>query len=351
MVQTYDLNVLDISPIIAPSELKQVFPLPLEGANFINASRNTIKSILQGDDKRLMVVIGPCSIHDSVTALDYARRLTKLAEQLSDQMFIIMRVYFEKPRTTIGWKGLINDPDMNGSHQISKGLGIARQLFCAITAMKLPIASEMLDPITPQYLSDIISWGAIGARTTESQTHRELASGLSFPVGFKNGTDGTLTVATDAMAAAIHPHSFLGINREGRSSIVQTSGNPNVHIVLRGGNDRPNYYADDIADTATLLKSKKLPPAIMVDCSHANSCKDHTRQGEVLDDVVQQLVAKPGSITGVMIESNINAGNQPLPENLCDLKYGVSVTDKCIDWETTVEILTSAHRRLKERTG
>ncbi|MFO7578015.1 MAG: 3-deoxy-7-phosphoheptulonate synthase [Pelovirga sp.] len=349
MVQTNNLNVLDMSPIIAPCDLKQVFPLPLEGATFVNASRNAIKAILRGEDKRLMVVVGPCSIHDSAIALDYARRLSKLAADLSDQLYIIMRVYFEKPRTTIGWKGLINDPDMNGTHQISKGLGIARQLFCAITALKLPIASEMLDPITPQYLSDMISWGAIGARTTESQTHREMASGLSFPIGFKNGTDGNLTVATDAMAAAIHPHSFLGINREGRSSIVQTSGNRNVHIVLRGGNERPNYYPEDIAETAALLEQKGLPRSIMVDCSHANSYKDHTRQGEVLDNIVEQIVAGDEAITGVMIESNINAGNQPLPKNPADLIYGVSVTDKCVDWQTTVDMLSSAHAKLKAR--
>ena len=349
MVQTNNLNVLDVTPIIAPAELKQVFPLPLEGATFVNNSRNTIKQILRGEDKRLMVVVGPCSIHDSAMALDYAGRLSKLATELSDQMFIIMRVYFEKPRTTIGCKGLINDPDMNGSHQISKGLGIARQLFCAMTAMKLPIASEMLDPITPQYLSDIISWGAIGARTTESQTHREMASGLSFPVGFKNGTDGTLTIAADAMAAAKHPHSFLGINSEGRSSIVQTCGNPNVHIVLRGGNDRPNYYPEDIEQTIALLREKNLSTAIMVDCSHANSYKDHERQKDVLDNVIDQLVARPGSITGVMIESNINAGNQPMPTAPRELKYGVSITDKCVDWETTVAMLTSAYDKLKAR--
>lgn len=349
MVQTNNLNVLDVTPIIAPAELKQVFPLSLEGANFVNNSRNTIKSILRGEDKRLMVVVGPCSIHDSTMALDYANRLTRLAAELKDQMFIIMRVYFEKPRTTIGWKGLINDPDMDGSHQISKGLGIARQLFCAMTTLKLPIASEMLDPITPQYLSDIISWGAIGARTSESQTHREMASGLSFPVGFKNGTDGTLTIAADAMAAAKHPHSFLGINREGRSSIVRTSGNPNVHIVLRGGNDRPNYYPGDIAETRELLQKKNLSTAIMVDCSHANSNKDHRRQKEVLENVVAQLVECPGSISGVMIESNINAGNQTMPEDPRELKYGVSITDKCIDWDTTVELLTAAHRTLKTR--
>ncbi|MDA3902892.1 MAG: 3-deoxy-7-phosphoheptulonate synthase [Desulfuromusa sp.] len=349
MVQTNNLNILEVSPIIAPVDLKQVFPLPLAGATFVNKSRNTIKSILKREDKRLLAVVGPCSIHDPISAVEYARRLVKLAEKLQEQLFIIMRVYFEKPRTTVGWKGLINDPDMDGSHQISKGLGVARQLFCAITDLQLPIACEMLDPITPQYLSDMISWGAIGARTTESQTHREMASGLSFPVGFKNGTDGGLKIATDAMAAACRAHSFLGINFDGRSSIVQTSGNPDIHLVLRGGDSAPNYYPKDVKKAEGLLIKNQLPPAIMVDCSHANSYKDHTRQGEVLDNVVDQLIADPNSISGVMIESNLNAGNQSIPKNLQQLKYGISITDKCVDWETTEKMLTKAHNRLAER--
>jgi 3-deoxy-7-phosphoheptulonate synthase len=349
MVQTNNINVLDVSPIIAPLDLKQVFPLPVNDAAFVNNSRNTIKAILNGEDKRLLTVVGPCSIHDPIAALEYAQRLYELSEKLKDQLFIIMRVYFEKPRTTVGWKGLINDPDMDGSHQISKGLGVARQLFCAITAQRLPIASEMLDPITPQYLSDMISWGAIGARTTESQTHREMASGLSFPVGFKNGTDGGLKIALDAMAAACREHSFLGINFEGRSSIVHTAGNPDIHLVLRGGDDAPNYYPDAVEKAAELLKKKQLPSAIMVDCSHANSYKDHTRQGEVLDNIVNQLIEKPGSVTGVMIESNLNAGNQSIPEDLSQLKYGVSITDKCVDWESTVDMLTRAHDKLARR--
>ncbi|MEA3362988.1 MAG: 3-deoxy-7-phosphoheptulonate synthase [Thermodesulfobacteriota bacterium] len=348
MVQTNNLNVLEVYPIIAPSDLKQVFPLPLSGANFVNDSRNTIKAILKGEDKRLLVVVGPCSIHDPLAAIEYAKRLAKLTEELKDQLFIIMRVYFEKPRTTVGWKGLINDPDMDGSHQISKGLGVARQLFCAITDLRIPIASEMLDPITPQYLSDMISWGAIGARTTESQTHREMASGLSFPVGFKNGTDGGLKIALDAMSAACREHSFLGINYEGRSSIVHTSGNPDIHMVLRGGDNAPNYYPEEVKKAAELLRKKQLPPAIMVDCSHANSYKDHTRQGEVLNNIIDQLAADPGSIAGVMIESNLNAGNQSIPEDLTQLKYGVSITDKCVDWDTTVEMLTKAHHRLSQ---
>ncbi len=348
MVQTNNLNVLDISPIIAPSDLKEVFPLSLSAAKFVSDSRNTIRSILHGEDKRLMAIVGPCSIHDPKAALEYAEKLAALAKELHEQIFIIMRVYFEKPRTIIGWKGLINDPDLDGSHQISKGLGIARQLFCSITAMELPIASEMLDPITPEYLSDIISWGAIGARTTESQTHREMASGLSFPVGFKNGTDGGLKVATDAMAAACRPHSFLGINNDGKSSIVKTSGNPDVHIVLRGGNDAPNYHADDISSTTELLKKNNLPAAVMVDCSHANSYKDHNKQVDVLNDIMIQVKDNPGSITGVMIESNLEAGNQSIPENLKDLKYGVSVTDKCVDWKTTEKMLRDAAESLKK---
>ena len=296
--------------------------------------------------KRLMVVVGPCSIHDPKAAMEYAEKLAALSKEVADKLLVIMRVYFEKPRTTVGWKGLINDPDMDGTHKISKGIGVARQLFCAITDLGLPIASEMLDPITPQYLSDMISWGAIGARTTESQTHREMASGLSFPVGFKNGTDGGLKIATDAMAAACQPHSFLGINFEGRSSIVQTAGNPGVHIVLRGGNDGPNYSPKDLLTTIELLKKNKLPPAIMVDCSHANSNKDHLLQNEVLDNIVEQVTNGTPGISGVMIESNLNAGNQSIPEDLNELKYGVSVTDKCVDWTTTAAMLIRTHKKL-----
>lgn len=346
MVQTNNLNVRKVAPIIAPVDLKQVFPLSIAGASFVNDSRNTIKAILRGEDQRLMVVVGPCSIHDPKAAIEYAERLKALADKLQDKLFIVMRVYFEKPRTTVGWKGLINDPDLDGSHKISKGLGIARQLFTTITDLRLPIASEMLDPITPQYLSDIISWGAIGARTTESQTHREMASGLSFPVGFKNGTDGGLKIATDAMAAACRSHSFLGINFEGRSSIVETNGNPDIHIVLRGGNDGPNYTPDAIAATTELLKKNNLPQSIMVDCSHANSNKDHERQGEVLDNIIDQILSGTRTINSVMIESNLNAGNQSIPDNLSELKYGVSVTDKCVDWDTTEAILTRAYTRL-----
>lgn len=346
MVQTNNINVLEVSPIIAPKDLKQVFPLSLEGASFVKESRDTIRAILNGEDKRLMVVIGPCSIHDTKAAIEYADKLKKISDELSDKLFIVMRVYFEKPRTTVGWKGLINDPDLDGTHKISKGLGLARQLFCSITDRRLPIASEMLDPITPQYLSDMISWGAIGARTTESQTHREMASGLSFPVGFKNGTDGGLKIATDAMASACRPHSFLGINYEGITAIVHTKGNPDIHIVLRGGNDSPNYSAEDIEKTIGLLKENNLPPSIMVDCSHANSYKNHERQSEVLENVINQIKAGQTAINSVMIESNLCAGNQNIPDDLTQLKYGVSVTDKCVDWETTEKMLREAHAKL-----
>lgn len=346
MVQTNNLNVREVTPIIAPADLKQVFPLTIEGASRVSEWRAQIKSIMRREDSRLMVVVGPCSIHDPAAAMDYARKLAILNEQVKDQLFIVMRVYFEKPRTTIGWKGLINDPDLNGTHQISKGLGIARQLFCAITELGLPIASEMLDPITPQYLSDMISWGAIGARTTESQTHREMASGLSFPVGFKNGTDGGLQVAIDAMGAAIHAHSFLGMNYAGRTAIVETTGNADVHIVLRGGNDGPNYHPEDIRKTEELLSKNNLLSSIMVDCSHANSYKDHTRQNEVLESVVDQIIDGNRSICSVMIESNLGAGNQKIPDDLSKLTYGVSVTDKCVDWQTTEEMLIATRNRL-----
>jgi len=351
MIKTNNLKIKSITPIIAPIDLRQVFPLSDAAGEFVNLSRLHVKNILKGLDPRLMVVVGPCSIHDPKAALDYAHRLARLSEELSNQLFIIMRVYFEKPRTTIGWKGLINDPDMNGTHQISKGLGIARNLLCTLTEMKLPVCTEMLDPITPEYLADLLTWGAIGARTTESQTHREMASGLSFPIGFKNGTDGNLQIAIDAMKSALHPHSFLGINREGRSSIIQTTGNPDVHIVLRGGTKKPNYAPEDIGKTVELMEKAQLHPSIMVDCSHGNSEKNHEKQPDVLRQVVEQIAAGEGNISGVMIESSLEAGNQPIPKDLTLLKYGVSITDKCIDWRTTEEILREAHDRLRACGG
>ncbi len=351
MVRTNNLKVESLTPIIAPAELKQVFPLLEDDAEFVTESRQHIQNIIFNRDPRLMVVVGPCSIHDPDAAVDYARKLAKLAKEIEDQIFVVMRVYFEKPRTTIGWKGLINDPDLNGTHQISKGLGVARNLLCRITDLGLPVATEMLDPITPQYMADLISWGAIGARTTESQVHREMASGLSFPVGFKNGTDGSLQIALDAMKSALHSHSFLGISSEGKTAIVKTTGNSDVHIVLRGGNNGPNFSAADIKTTEEKLDKAGLGGGIMVDCSHANSNKDHEKQPEVLANVVEQIAAGNNSINSVMIESNIEAGNQPMADNLADLKYGVSITDKCVDWATTEKMLRDAHARLKANGG
>ncbi len=349
MIKTNNLKITGITPIIAPADLRQVFPLSEKDRAFVSKSRERIKDIIQRRDRRLMVVVGPCSIHDTEAALEYAEHLAVLSRKVESQLLLIMRVYFEKPRTTVGWKGLINDPDMNSTHLISKGLGIARGLLSRITALEVPVANEMLDPITPEYVADMISWGAIGARTTESQTHRELASGLSFPIGFKNGTDGNLQIAMDAMKAAMHPHSFLGINREGRTSIIQTSGNPDVHIVLRGGSRKVNYHPTDIAHTNECLTKNGLLPSIMVDCSHGNSNKDYQKQPEVLECVVDQLLGGNSSISGVMIESNLKAGSQKIPADLGHLKYGVSITDACIDWDTTERILLRAHNRLQSR--
>jgi len=349
VIKTNNLKITAITPIIAPADLRQVFPLSDRDRSFVSRSREQIKEIIQRKDRRLMVVVGPCSIHDTEAAVEYAKRLSRLSKQVEDQLLLIMRVYFEKPRTTVGWKGLINDPDMDGTHLISKGLGIARGLLSRITALEVPVANEMLDPITPEYVADMISWGAIGARTTESQTHREMSSGLSFPVGFKNGTDGNLQIAIDAMKAAQHPHSFLGINREGRTSIIQTSGNPDVHIVLRGGSRKVNYHPEDIASTEESLKKNSLLPTIMVDCSHGNSNKDYQKQPEVLESVVSQILAGNTSISGVMIESYLEAGNQKIPTDISQLKYGVSITDACIDWATTERILLDAHKQLKSR--
>ncbi len=351
MMRTNNLNVSGLTPIIAPAELKQVLPVSERDAAFVTDSRDAIKNILKGEDRRMFVVVGPCSIHDPKAALEYAEKLSVLSREVSDQLLLVMRVYFEKPRTTIGWKGLINDPDLDGSHLISKGLGIARRLLSEITSLQIPIAGEMLDTITPQYLADLISWGAIGARTTESQTHREMASGLSFPVGFKNGTDGNLRIALDAMQAAHHSHYFLGVNREGRTSIVHTIGNPDVHIVLRGGNNRPNYYPEDVTATEKDLDKVGLSRGIMIDCSHGNSNKDHNRQAEVLDSVLEQLKAGNRSICGLMIESNLKAGNQSIQKDRSKMDYGVSITDKCIDWETTEKLLRNAHASLKEMGG
>ncbi len=350
MPRTEDLRVVGMRPIVAPEDLKRVFPLSDRAAEFVADSRRAFLEVMYGRDPRLVAVVGPCSIHEADAALEYARRLSGLAHELRDQLLVVMRVYFEKPRTTVGWKGLINDPDLDGSYRISKGLGIARRLMCEINDLELAVATETLGSLNPQYLADLISWGCIGARTSESQTHREMVSGLSFPVGIKNSTEGNLQHAIDAIKAADHPHSFLGITHDGRAAIVQTAGNPDVHIVLRGGNE-PNYGPADIAATEAMLADAGLPQAVMVDCSHGNSRKDHTRQGEVAASVVEQVAGGNRSIFGFMMESFLEEGNQSVGQDLSQLAYGVSITDKCIDWPTTERILRDVHRALQRCGG
>ncbi|MBJ7537786.1 3-deoxy-7-phosphoheptulonate synthase [Marinomonas transparens] len=343
-----DLNIASFTPLVTPSQLKQSLPVSDAVSKHVAESREVIKNIMDGKDHRLAIVIGPCSIHDPAAALDYATRLKALAAKLDDTLYIIMRAYFEKPRTTVGWKGLINDPNLDGTFDIEKGMKIGRKLLIDLAEMGLPLATEALDPISPQYIQDLISWSAIGARTTESQTHREMSSGLSGPIGFKNGTDGSMTVAVNAMQSASHPHSFLGINESGQVSIVNTKGNEYGHVVLRGGNGQPNYDAANVALSEAALTAAKLKHNIMVDCSHENSNKKPERQVTVVEDSTQQILDGNNSIMGLMIESNIGWGNQKVPANLADLEYGVSITDACIDWETTEKSLTDMANALRD---
>jgi 3-deoxy-7-phosphoheptulonate synthase len=342
-----NINVVSQEILISPAQLKQALPLTEAAAQTISNGHDTIRRILDRDDHRLLVVIGPCSIHDPVAAMDYARRLKALSDDVADTLYIVMRVYFEKPRTTVGWKGLINDPYLNDSFKIQDGLHVGRRLLLDIAELGLPTATEALDPISPQYLQDLISWSAIGARTTESQTHREMASGLSSAVGFKNGTDGSLTVAINALQSVSKPHRFLGINSDGQVSVIHTCGNPYGHVVLRGGNGKPNYDSVSVAMCEKELALADVPTNIMVDCSHANSNKSHELQPLVLDNVANQILEGNKSIIGVMVESNIGAGSQKIPADLKDLKYGVSVTDACIDWNTTDAILRSIRNKIK----
>ena len=343
-----NINIEAPEILITPEELKREIPLTDKARQTVAEGRQVIENILAGKDHRVFVVVGPCSIHDLEAANDYALRLKNLAEKVSDTLFVVMRVYFEKPRTTVGWKGLINDPYMNDSFKITDGLHIGRKLLRDILEIGLPTATEALDPISPQYLQDLIAWSAIGARTTESQTHREMASGLSSSIGFKNGTDGGLTVAINALQSVANPHRFLGINSDGKVSIVTTRGNPNAHVVLRGGNGKPNYDSVSVSICEQQLEAANIKPNIMVDCSHANSNKDHNLQPLVLDNVSNQILEGNKSIIGVMIESNINAGNQKLSSNPEEMEYGVSVTDACIDWETTEKSLTEMADKLRE---
>lgn len=343
-----NINVASQEPLITPEALKAEMPLTGKAAETVENGRQAIYDILDGKDHRMFVVVGPCSIHDPKAALEYARKLKKLADEVSDTLLIVMRVYFEKPRTTVGWKGLINDPHLNDTFDIEQGLHIGRRLLLDIAEIGLPTATEALDPISPQYLQDTIAWSAIGARTTESQTHREMSSGLSMAIGFKNGTDGSLDVAVNAMKSVSHPHSFLGIDQQGKVAIIRTRGNRYGHVVLRGGGGKPNYDSVSVALCEQDLEKAGLRKSIMVDCSHANSSKDPAIQPLVIQDVAHQIVEGNTSIQSLMVESNLNWGNQKIPEKLEDLQYGVSITDACIDWETTQKALTDMRNKLKD---
>jgi 3-deoxy-7-phosphoheptulonate synthase len=345
-VENINIEVPEI--LITPAQLKRSIPLSDKARDTISKGRRDIENILERKDHRVVVVVGPCSIHDLKAAHEYAERLKVLAEKVSDTLLVVMRVYFEKPRTTTGWKGLINDPFMNDSFKITDGLHIGRQLLHDILEIGLPTATEALDPISPQYMQDLIAWSAIGARTTESQTHREMASGLSSSIGFKNGTDGSLTVAINALQSVASPHRFLGINSEGSVSIITTKGNPYAHVVLRGGNGKPNYDSVSVAICEQELVAAGIAPNIMVDCSHANSNKDHNLQPLVLDNVANQIIEGNTSIIGVMMESHLKGGNQKLSSNPDDMEYGVSVTDACVDWETTEASLVAMADKLRD---
>ena len=339
MIPTSDLHVVETRPLVAPSLLHRELPIDDAAATTVREARERIKAILRGDDSRLLVIVGPCSVHDVEAAKEYAAAIAAEHHRHRDQLEVVMRVYFEKPRTTVGWKGLINDPHLDGSYDINTGLRLARGLLLHLAEMGLPAATELLDPVVPQYIADLISWTAIGARTTESQTHREMASGLSMPIGFKNGTDGSASTAINAMEAAARPHNFLGINQEGHAAIVSTTGNPDGHLVLRGGKQGTNYHAEAIEAAAAALAKEGLPARVMVDCSHGNSNKDYRRQGEVAGQVAEQLRAGSRHVMGVMIESHLVAGNQKLPGDLSQLTYGQSITDACIDLASTRDLL------------
>lgn len=344
--ETSNVHVTRFEPLIAPRALLAEMPISRAVATTVVEARETARRILRGEDQRLLVIVGPCSIHDPAAALEYAQKLAVLQREVSATLFVMMRVYFEKPRTTIGWKGLINDPHLDGTRDMETGLHLARKLLLDITTLGLPAATELLGPVVPQYIADLVAWTAIGARTAESQTHREMASGLSMPVGFKNTTDGNLAIALDAMQATGAPHTFLGMDDDGRGAIVHTTGNPDRHLVLRGGGGRTNYDAASVAEAAALCAKRGLPTRVMVDCSHGNSLKDHNRQPAIFADVVRQQAEGSPHLMGAMIESHLHAGSQPLKHGSEGLEYGVSITDACIDWPTTEVALRSAHQRL-----
>ncbi len=346
--QVDDLNIASQDVLVTPNALKEKLPLSENALQTVISGRETIRNILDRKDHRLFVVIGPCSIHDTDAAMEYAAKLKKLADEVSDTIYLVLRVYFEKPRTTVGWKGLINDPYMNDSFKVEDGLHIARKLLLDVAELGLPAATEALDPTTPQYLQDLIAWNAIGARTTESQTHREMSSGLSSPVGFKNGTDGSLDVAVNAMLSVKHPHRFLGIDPEGRVALTTTKGNQYGHVVLRGGGGKPNYDSVSVALAEQALEKAGVSTNIMVDCSHANSNKDPGLQPLVMENIANQILEGNESILGLMVESHLKFGNQKIPPNLDDMEYGVSITDGCIAWDTTEEAIRSMADKLRE---
>ncbi|NUM55266.1 MAG: 3-deoxy-7-phosphoheptulonate synthase [Candidatus Hydrogenedentes bacterium] len=351
MERTQDINVRYLTPLISPREMKEFLPLTEKACDTVVSGREAIRAIHRREDTRLLAVVGPCSIHNEQAAIEYAMRLAAVAKRVSERILVVMRVYFEKPRTTIGWKGLINDPHLDGTFDVSAGIHKAREILLRINEMGMPCATEMLDPITPQYTADLVTWASLGARTTESQTHRQMASGLSMPVGFKNGTDGNLQVAIDAMEAARHPHAFLGIDADGQTCIVNTKGNPDGQLILRGGRSGPNYSPEHIAEARAMLVKRNLEPHILVDCSHANSNKDYRNQPAVMRDVVQQRIDGNGDILGLMIESNLNEGSQPLGSDPSALRYGVSITDSCIGWEQTEALLDDACANLATAGG
>ncbi len=341
-----DLHVKHIEPLVSPEELQRKLPLTASIARTVAEGRQEIERVLSGDDSRLLVIVGPCSIHDEKAALEYAAKFKQTADRVRDRLLVVMRVYFEKPRTSLGWKGLINDPNLDGSFDIASGLFRARKLLLQLAELGVLAATEFLDPITPQYTADLISWAAVGARTTESQTHREMASGLSMPVGFKNGTDGNSQIAIDAMKTARAPHAFLGIDLQGRTCVVHTGGNPYGHLILRGGDGGPNYAESSVKDVQAKLDAVGLPARIMVDCSHANSEKDHNRQTIAFRDVVAQRRAGNDLLVGLMVESHLFPGRQNLGDDPSQLEYGVSITDACISWDETNALISEAHERL-----
>lgn len=347
MEQIQDVNVRDTVRLISPNDLKARFPANPTALRTVVRGRELVKAVLRNEDRRLVVLVGPCSIHDPAAALEYATRLATLAKKVEDRIIIFMRVYFEKPRTTVGWKGLINDPHLNDTFDISEGLVIARRLLAQIAELGLPVATELLEPITPQYIADLLSVASIGARTTESPTHRQMASGLSMPVGYKNGTDGSLQVAIDAMHSARTPHSFLGIDSDGQTCIVNTKGNPWGFTILRGGRAGPNYAEDKLRGASETLRAAGVSPRFVVDCSHGNSEKDHRKQAAVWNNVVEQAANGNDAIEGLMLESNLHEGSQKLTADLSKLKYGMSITDACIGWEQTEELILWAHNTLE----